>query len=91
MRHWWIIVGLLGQAVFAARFLIQWIASERARKSVIPVTFWFASIVGSLVLLAYSIHRHDPVFILGQAAGLLIYSRNLALINGERRRKSESG
>jgi lipid-A-disaccharide synthase-like uncharacterized protein len=90
VNHWWIVLGLCGQVAFSARFLIQWIASERARKSVVPVQFWFVSIVGSLLLLVYAIHRQDPVFILGQTAGLFIYSRNLVLINGARRRSFES-
>jgi lipid-A-disaccharide synthase-like uncharacterized protein len=78
----WLVVGLVGQAAFGGRFLLQWIASERAKESVVPVAFWILSIVGSVVLLAYAIHRKDPVFILGQSCGLLIYSRNLMLIRG---------
>jgi len=74
---------------FAARFLIQWIASEKARRSIVPVHFWVVSIVGSLLILGYAIHRRDPVFILGQSTGLFIYSRNLALINGNSRRASD--
>jgi len=81
----WLGAGLLGQAVFASRFFVQWVASERARRSVIPKPFWYLSIVGSSVLLAYAIHRRDPVFILGQGAGLFVYLRNLALLNRERR------
>ena len=88
MSHLWIIIGLCGQGAFSARFLIQWIASERAHKSIIPVQFWVASIFGSVILLAYAIHKKDPVFILGQSAGLVVYMRNLALINGERRAQS---
>lgn len=88
MNRLWLIIGLCGQGVFAARFLIQWIASERAHKSIVPTPFWIISIFGSLVLLFYAIHQRDPVFILGQGAGLFIYSRNLALINGERRREA---
>ena len=86
MNRLWLIIGLCGQGVFATRFLIQWIASERAHKSIVPAPFWIMSIIGSLVLLSYAIHQRDPVFILGQSAGLFIYSRNLALISGERRR-----
>lgn len=81
----WLIVGFLGQLLFSMRFLLQWVQSERAKKSVIPVAFWYFSLGGSLVLLAYAIHRQDPVFILGQAAGLVIYLRNLFLISRERR------
>lgn len=81
----WLIVGFLGQLLFSMRFLLQWVQSERAKKSVIPVAFWYFSLGGSLVLLAYAIHRQDPVFILGQAVGLVIYLRNLFLISRERR------
>lgn len=73
----WILVGLGGQALFSARFIIQWLASERLQRSVVPIAFWYFSIAGSLTLLAYAIHRLDPVFILGQSAGCLIYGRNL--------------
>ena len=76
-EHLWLGVGLLGQAFFSARFLVQWIASERRRQSVVPVHFWYFSIGGGLTLLAYAIYRLDPVFILGQGAGLLVYARNL--------------
>lgn len=76
----WLIVGLLGQGLFSARFIVQWLASERKKRSVIPVMFWYFSILGGSTLLAYSIHKQDPVFILGQGAGLLIYCRNLYLI-----------
>lgn len=81
----WLIIGFLGQACFSARFLIQWIASERRRESVVPIYFWYFSVAGGLILLAYAIHREDPVFILGQAAGLAIYVRNLYLIARRRR------
>jgi lipid-A-disaccharide synthase-like uncharacterized protein len=80
----WLAVGFLGQACFFGRFLIQWIASERLRRSVVPVAFWYFSIVGGVILLAYAIHRQDPVFILGQATGLLVYSRNLYFIGRQR-------
>lgn len=76
----WIVIGFVGQALFSARFLLQWLASERARRSVIPTAFWYFSLGGSMVLLAYAIHRADPVFIVGQATGLAIYLRNLYLI-----------
>ncbi|MBP0617364.1 lipid-A-disaccharide synthase N-terminal domain-containing protein [Jiella mangrovi] len=82
----WIALGFFAQAMFTARFLIQWIASERARKSVVPVAFWGFSLVGGALLLVYALHRRDPVFILGQAAGLVIYTRNLMLIAGEKKR-----
>lgn len=77
----WLIVGLLGQVFFSARFIIQWIYSEVNKKSIIPLAFWFFSILGGVTLLVYAIHRRDPVFILGQTAGLLIYARNLYFIN----------
>lgn len=80
----WLIVGFVGQALFSMRFLLQWVQSERAKKSVIPVAFWYFSLGGSLVLLAYAVHRQDPVFILGQAAGIVIYLRTLYLISRER-------
>ncbi len=76
----WVGVGLLGQLVFAARFIVQWIASERAGRSVVPVFFWYLSILGSLVVLAYGLHKLDPVIIVGQLPGVLVYSRNLWLI-----------
>ena len=76
----WLILGLLGQALFSARFMVQWIVSERQKKSMVPEAFWWLSIAGSLTLLAYAIYRKDPVFILGQAGGLVIYLRNLMLI-----------
>jgi lipid-A-disaccharide synthase-like uncharacterized protein len=81
MEQLWLGIGLLGQAMFSARFLIQWIASERRRESVIPVPFWYFSIAGGLILLAYAIYRLDPVFILGQGAGVFIYVRNLYFIH----------
>ncbi len=81
----WVLVGLGGQILFMMRFMIQWIASEKARKSVIPISFWWFSIGGAAVLLAYAIYRADPVFILGQSLGFFIYSRNLWFIYLERR------
>jgi len=76
----WLTIGLLGQLLFSARFLVQWISSERQGRSVVPLAFWWLSIAGSLVLLCYAIHRRDPVFILGQSMGFVIYVRNLMLI-----------
>jgi lipid-A-disaccharide synthase-like uncharacterized protein len=86
----WIIIGFIGQALFSARFIVQWLASERARRSVVPVLFWYLSIAGSAVLLAYAIHRQDPVFIVGQAAGFAIYLRNIYLIKVEHRASLEN-
>jgi lipid-A-disaccharide synthase-like uncharacterized protein len=82
-QAFWIVVGFLGQALFSARFLIQWIASERARKSIVPVLFWYFSLAGGATLLAYAIWREDPVFIVGQGFGLLVYVRNLFLLRRE--------
>lgn len=76
----WIAVGLSGQALFSLRFIVQWWHSERVGRSVIPIEFWYFSIAGALILLVYSIYRVDPVFILGQATGFFIYTRNLYLI-----------
>ncbi|MDT8407306.1 MAG: lipid-A-disaccharide synthase N-terminal domain-containing protein [Methylococcales bacterium] len=76
----WMAVGFLGQALFSARFLVQWLKSERERKSVFPVAFWYFSIAGGVTLLAYAIYRQDPVFIAGQSVGLFIYLRNLYFI-----------
>ena len=73
----WLVVGFCGQALFFGRFLVQWIASERARRSVIPAAFWYMSIVGGLITLAYAIYIRDPVFIVGQSTGTLVYARNL--------------
>lgn len=81
----WLAIGFLGQAFFSMRFLIQWIASERKKESVIPISFWFFSIGGGSTLLIYAIYRLDPVFILGQGAGLFVYLRNLYLIRRKAR------
>lgn len=77
----WLGIGFLGQAMFSMRFLIQWIHSERERRSIIPVAFWYFSVAGGALLFAYAIYRLDPVFIVGQGAGLLIYGRNLYFIH----------
>ena len=76
----WLAVGLVGQLMFSCRFLIQWIASERRKASVVPNLFWWFSIGGGLCLLTYAIYRGDPVFILGQSAGILVYVRNIVLL-----------
>jgi lipid-A-disaccharide synthase-like uncharacterized protein len=76
----WIGIGFFGQALFTGRFFVQWLASERRKASVVPTAFWYFSVGGGLVLLAYAIHRNDPVFIVGQATGLFIYIRNLWFI-----------
>src|ERR1700733_15303841 len=77
---WWLALGFFAQALFTARFLVQWIASERAGKSVIPIAFWFFSIGGGALLLIYALYRRDPVFIAGQALGLVVYLLNLYFI-----------
>ncbi len=82
----WIAIGFCGQALFSARFILQWLASERAKRSIIPVAFWYCSLAGGLTLLAYAIHRQDPVFILGQSVGTFVYLRNLYLIKTGRQK-----
>jgi len=81
----WAAFGLVAQLAFTARFVVQWITSERAGKSIIPLGFWYFSLVGSTGLLVYAIVRADPIFILGQSLGSVIYLRNLMLIYRERR------
>jgi len=81
----WLIVGFSGQALFSMRFITQWIVSEKQKKSVIPVTFWYFSIAGGIILLSYAMYKRDPVFILGQATGLFIYGRNLYFIFRDRK------
>jgi lipid-A-disaccharide synthase-like uncharacterized protein len=83
----WLVLGFLGQAFFTARFLVQWIASERAGRSVVPVLFWYFSIGGGLILFAYALYRGDPVFIIGQGFGTFIYVRNLMLIAKEKKKE----
>jgi len=81
----WLVLGLVGQTVFSGRFLLQWIYSEYKRRSVIPMAFWHASIIGALLLLCYACYKKDPVFIVGQASGLLIYWRNLQMRKREKK------
>lgn len=83
--RFWLVLGFVAQALFTARFLVQWLASERAGRSVIPMMFWYFSLSGSSLLLLYAMHQRDPVFIVGQGAGVLIYLRNLRLIFRERK------
>jgi lipid-A-disaccharide synthase-like uncharacterized protein len=85
-RDPWNILGSIGQLLFASRFLIQWIKSEMAGKSIIPLAFWYCSLGGGLLLLAYAIYRDEPVFIAGQIPGIIVYSRNLFLISREKTR-----
>ena len=89
--HWFIewfstmnlmkIVGLAGQVIFGSRFFVQWFASEKAKRSVIPVAFWYISVIGGLLTLVYAVYIQEPVFILSQLGGLVIYGRNLMLIH----------
>lgn len=85
-----LIIGLIGQTMFSMRFIVQWAATEKAKKSVVPTSFWIFSIAGSSLLLIYAIHRKDPVFILGQAPNLFIYSRNLYFIHKNTIEKEDS-
>lgn len=89
----WAVVtlGFSGQALFSMRFVVQWLASERAGRSVIPTLFWYFSIAGGLTLLAYAVYRADPVFIVGQGLGLFIYLRNLWLVLKEKRATTPAG
>ena len=80
----WIVVGFMGQALFSARFIVQWLASERVRRSIVPRAFWYFSLAGGVTLLAYAIHKRDPVFIAGQGLGLFVYLRNIYLIHSGR-------
>ena len=73
----WMIIGFVGQGFFSARFIVQWIMSEIKKQSIIPIGFWYFSLLGGVTLFAYALYKEDPVFIVGQGAGLLIYSRNL--------------
>ena len=85
----WVMVGLSGQLLFTARFVVQWLASEREKRSIVPVAFWYFSLAGGVVLFTYALWRRDPVFILGQSMGLVIYARNLWLIHAERHRSTD--
>ncbi|MCB9872147.1 MAG: lipid-A-disaccharide synthase N-terminal domain-containing protein [Planctomycetes bacterium] len=77
----WVAVGFIGQGIFGGRLVLQWLVSERERRSVVPAAFWWMGVIGAVITLAYAIHRVDPVFIVAQAGGLLIYIRNLYFIN----------
>lgn len=87
----WLIIGFVGQAAFALRFLVQWLHSERHGRSLIPIAFWYFSLAGGVILFSYALHRRDPVFILGQCTGVFIYSRNLHLVYRERRQEANAG
>lgn len=85
----WLVIGLIGQGLFSARFFVQWLQSEKVKKSVIPSAFWYFSMAGGMTLLAYAIHRRDPVFIIGQGTGLIIYFRNLQFLWRDRKNKPQ--
>ena len=87
----WVLFGFFGQFFFTMRFLVQWLASEKAQKSVIPDLFWLFSIGGGAVLFIYALHKQDPVFIFGQGLGLIIYFRNLHFVLRDRRKKKAEG
>ena len=88
MTHWfdspayWYVIGFGGQIAFGSRFIVQWLASERKRRVVIPQSFWYLSLVGGITLLVYALHKKDPVFAVGQGLGLIVYVRNLMLHYG---------
>lgn len=79
----WLVLGLAAQGMFSARMIVQWIVTERRRRSTVPKVFWYLSLVGSVLLLIYAIHRRDPVFILGQSFGSVVYVRNIMLWKDE--------
>lgn len=83
-ERWWLLLGFSAEAIFGLRFIAQWVASERAGKSTVPVAFWYLSVIGGAMLFAYAIWRVDPVFIVGQGGGLAVYLRNLHLIHRQR-------
>jgi lipid-A-disaccharide synthase-like uncharacterized protein len=87
----WLGVGFVAQLMFSMRFIVQWIASERARRSIVPETFWYFSLFGGALLLAYAVYRLDPVFMLGQAMGLVIYARNIYFIRTHRKSEAATG
>lgn len=77
----WILIGLCGQCLFMARFIVQWIHSERVGQSVVPISFWYFSLAGGSIVLAYGLHKLDPIIIIGQIPGTFVYARNLMLLN----------
>jgi lipid-A-disaccharide synthase-like uncharacterized protein len=85
----WLVIGFLGQVCFFSRFLVQWMASERAGRSLVPRAFWYLSIAGGAIVLTYAIWRRDPVFIAGQSGGLFVYIRNLILLRREDRKAAD--
>jgi lipid-A-disaccharide synthase-like uncharacterized protein len=89
-EFWWVALGFTAQGIFASRFIVQWIASERAGRSYVPVAFWYLSMSGGMLMLAYAIYRADPVFILGQSTGVIVYGRNLMLIHRSKRADADA-
>lgn len=81
LENIWLTIGFLGQGLFFGRWVVQWIASEKNAKSQVPVSFWYMSLIGGIITLAYAIYRKDPVFIAGQGIGSIVYVRNLMLIS----------
>ena len=91
MEKLWLILGFIAQFLFASRFLIQWIASEKAGHSIVPIGFWFLSVTGGALLFVYAVYRRDPVFIVGQGSGLFVYLRNLYMIMRDRKKAQKKG
>lgn len=85
----WLTIGFLGQSLFTARFLVQWVVSEKRCDSVVPVAFWWLSLMGGTALLAYAFFRRDPVIITGQGMGLFVYTRNLMLVGKARAKRAQ--
>lgn len=88
---WWVLLGFAAQAMFTMRFVVQWIASERAGHSVIPVAFWIFSILGGALLLVYALYRKDAVFIAGQSFSFFVYARNLYFVMRDKKEAAEAG
>lgn len=86
----WVFFGFLGQFLFFTRWIVQWVASEKKKRSYIPVSFWYISLISGIILLTYAIHRLDPVFILGQTVGLANYARNIMLIRSTKSLDADS-
>ncbi len=80
LSNLWLLIGFFGQLLFSMRFILQWLASEKIKRSIVPNVFWYFSLAGGIVLFLYAIHRRDPVFIFGQGAGIFIYLRNIYFI-----------
>lgn len=87
----WLVIGFAGQSCFFVRFLVQWVSSEREKRSVVPVSFWYLSLAGAAIVMTYAIYRRDPVFIVGQLTGSFVYIRNLLLIKNEKRHDAIGG